>query len=151
MFFLRFCIQMCRINRCDLISTILFLPISKVVIISNAMTQRGLGFPIAVVKGEDYTRVCQVPWKSTTTCQKTRSFWILYVRTQELAAWVEIEYYMKICLRHIQYHITKSTLITPRGPDGAVWGGLKKRFFIYFELFSKNYDKMSRMIYMSCR
>ena len=31
---------------------------SNVVVLSKAMTQRGLGFPIAVVKGEDYTRVC---------------------------------------------------------------------------------------------
>ena len=49
--------------------------------------------------------------------------------TQELAGWVEIEHYMKICPRHIQYHITMSTLITPRWPDGAVWGGLKTGFF----------------------
>ena len=51
--------------------------------------------------------------------------------TQELAGWVEIEHYMKICPRHIQYHITKSTLITPRGPGGAVWGGLKTGFYLF--------------------
>ena len=147
--FLRFCIQMCRINKGDSVSTILIQPISakfkcRHSFRCNDSTSAWLSHCCCQGRGfHEGVPSAMEKYNDMSTDQEV----LKDICTQELAGWVEIEHYMKICPRHIQYHITKSTLITPRGPDGAVQVVYKKGS----ELFSKNYDRMSRMIYMSCR